>query len=80
MSAKNPYEKVIKKFLVLLGLLILSPLVFSIATKAQRIYTEGIKVYVSYLLLVIGIALLIFTVYFGFKTFKTLIDTIFKNE
>lgn len=80
MSDKNPYEKVVFMFLKLLGLLIVSPIVFSIATKAKRIYTEGIGVYISYVLLGIGVLLLIFAVYYGFRTFQTLLNTLFRDK
>lgn len=79
MKQKNPYEKVIKKFLVLLGLLFVSPIIFSVAFKAERIYTEGLGVYISYILIALGCSLLIFTVYFGFKTFQSLLDVLFRK-
>lgn len=73
------YEKVIIKFLILLGLLIISPFVVSIAFKAQRIYTEGIGMYISWVLIALGIGLLLFTVYFGFKTFQSLLNVLFRK-
>lgn len=79
-ETENPYEKVIKKFLILLGLLFTSPIIFNIALKAKKIYTEGIGVYISYVLLVIGALLLIFTVYFGFKTIQTFLNTLFRDK
>lgn len=79
-EAKNPYEKVVLMFLKLLGLLVLSPIVFSIAIKAKRIYTEGIGIYISYVLIGIGILLLVFTVYFGFKTVQTFLNTLFRDK
>lgn len=79
MEVKNPYEKPIKKFLILLGLLVLSPLVFAIALKAKRIYTEGIGIYISYILLTLGGFLLVYTVYFGFKTFQSLLNVLFRK-
>lgn len=76
---RNPYEKPIKKFLILLGLLIVSPLVLSIGFKAQRIYTESIGVYISWALIILGIFLTLFTVYFGFKTFQSLLTVLFRK-
>lgn len=73
------YEKVIIKFLILLGLLIISPFVVSIAFKAQRIYTEGIGMYISWVLIALGVSLLLFTVYFGFKTFQSLLKVLFRK-
>lgn len=80
MSQKNSYEKVIKKFLILLGLLFLSPFILSLGIKAVRIYTKGIGLIISYIALAFGIFLIIYTVYFGFKTFQTLMKTIFRNK
>lgn len=80
MEDKNPYEKVIKKFLILLGLLFISPIFFSIALKAKRVYTEGIGMYISIFLIIIGGCLLLFAIYFGFRTFQLLLNTIFREE
>lgn len=79
MTKPVTFEKGIKKLLIFLGLLIASPLVLSVAFKAFRVFKEAPKVFFAYGLLALGIILLIFTVYFGFKTFKTLLDIIFKN-
>lgn len=79
-ETQNPYEKVVKKFLILLGLLVLSPIIFNIALSAKRIYKTGLGVYISYILLGIGVFLLIFTVFFGFKTIQTLLNTLFRNK
>lgn len=80
MEKKNPYEKVVRKFLILLGLLFFSPLVFNIALKAKRVYTEGFGIYISTILIIIGAALLIYAVFFGFKTFQLLMNTIFRDK
>lgn len=80
MEERNPYEKIIIMFLKLLGLFVVAPIVFSIAIKAKRIYTEGIGVYVSYLLLAIGSFLLVFAVYYGFKTVQAFLNTLFRDK
>lgn len=80
MEEKNPYEKVVLMFLKLLGLFVVAPIIFSVAIKAKRIYTEGIGVYISYVLLAIGAGLLIFAVYYGFRTIKTFLDTLFRKK
>ncbi|WP_299001300.1 DUF6095 family protein [uncultured Tenacibaculum sp.] len=80
MSNTSTLEKGIKKLLIFLGLLIASPLVLSIAFKAIRIFKEAPKVFFAYGLLVIGVLLTLFTVYFGFKTFKTLLDYLFEKK
>lgn len=73
------YEKPIKKFLLLLALLIVSPLLLNIGFKAQRIYNHGIGIYASWFLITLGIFLTLFTVYFGFKTFQTLLNILFRK-
>ena len=80
MGNDSTLEKGIKKLLIFLGLLIASPLVLSIAFKALRIFKEAPKVFFAYALLTIGVSLTLFTVYFGFKTFKTLLDYLFEKK
>ncbi|WGH75851.1 DUF6095 family protein [Tenacibaculum tangerinum] len=80
MNKPITFETGVKKLVILLGLLIASPIILSLAFKAIRIFKEAPKIYIAYGLLVIGIILLLFTVYFGFKTFKTLLDFLFKNN
>ncbi|MBE7652887.1 DUF6095 family protein [Tenacibaculum finnmarkense] len=79
MTKKITNDVVVKKFLILLGLLIVSPIVLSLAFKAQRIFTQSPKIYIAYALLVIGIFLLLFTVYYGFRTIKTFLDALFNS-
>lgn len=79
MKQENPYKKPIKKFLFLLGLLIISPLVLSIGFKMQRIYTENTGIYLSWGLIILGIILILYTVYFGFKTFQALLNALFRK-
>ncbi|MDY0779812.1 hypothetical protein [Tenacibaculum sp. IB213877] len=71
------YEKPLKKLMILLGLLVVSPLVLSIGFKALKVYTESPKLFIGYGLVVIGFVLLIFTVYYGFKTFQSFLDILF---
>ena len=79
MSKPATFEKGMKQLLILLGLLIFSPIVLSLGFKAQRVYTESPQNIIAYILLGLGIVLILFTVYFGFKTFKTFLDTLFKK-
>ena len=79
MTTQNPYEKTIKRFLILLSLFVISPIVLSIAFKALKIYKTSPENLIAYGLLIIGAFLIIYTVYFGFQTFKLLLDTIFKK-
>lgn len=79
MATPNPYEKPIKRFLILLSLFIISPILLSIAFKALKIYKTSPENLIAYGLLVIGAVLIIYTVYFGFRTFKILLDTLFNK-
>nr|WP_299035942.1 DUF6095 family protein [uncultured Tenacibaculum sp.] len=79
MSNSSTLEKGIKKLLIFLGLLIASPLVLSIAFKALRAFKDAPKVFIAYGLLTVGVLLILFTVYYGFKTFKTILDHLFSK-
>ena len=79
MNKPTTFETGIKKLLVFLGLLIISPLVLSIAFKALRAFKEAPKVFIAYGLLVVGVLLILFTVYYGFKAFKTILDHLFSK-
>lgn len=79
MTKQNPYEKILKRFLILLSLFVISPIVLNIAFKALKVYKKSPENLIAYGLLMIGISLIIFTVYFGFKTFKLLLDTLFRK-
>lgn len=70
-------EKGFKHLAILLGLLIFSPIVISFGFKALKVYTESPQVYVAYFISGLGIFLILFAVYFGFKTFKTFLDSLF---
>ncbi|AZJ35342.1 DUF6095 family protein [Tenacibaculum singaporense] len=79
MNKPTTFETGIKKLLVFLGLLIISPLILSIAFKALRAFKDAPKVFIAYGLLAVGILLILFTVYYGFKTFKTILDHLFSK-
>ena len=78
MNKSSSTENVVKRFLILLGLLIFSPIVLSFGFKALRIFTESPKNIIAYVLLAFGILLILFTVYFGFKTIKSFLDNLFQ--
>lgn len=80
MSDQSPYERPLKRFLILLSLFIISPIVLNIAFKALKIYKKSPDNIIAYALLTIGICLIIYTVFFGFKTFKILLDVLFRNK
>lgn len=79
MSKPTTPDNVVKKFLILLGLLILSPIVLSFGFKALKIFTESPKNYIAYVLLALGIFLILYTVYYGFKTIKAFLDNLFQK-
>ena len=68
-----------RKLLILLGLLIASPLLLTTSFKAIKIYKEGYLFYVCILGIVLSAILTFFTLFFAFKTFKTIIDALFSE-
>ena len=79
MSKPASVDTIVKRFLILLGLLIFSPIVLSFGFKALRIFTESPKNSIAYILLIIGGFLILFTVYYGFKTIKAFLDNLFQK-
>ena len=69
-----------RKLLILLGLLIASPLLLTISFKAIKIYKEGYLFYVCILGIVLSAILTFFTLFFAFKTFKTLLEALFSEK
>ena len=65
---------------ILVILFILSPIVITISFKAFEKYTEAPKIYLAYFLLVIGCSLIIFTIYYAFKTFGLIKKGIFSKK
>lgn len=72
------------KALIRLGILILlfiaSPIVITMSFKATAKFTETPQLYFAYGFLVIGFLLVIFTVYYAFKTFGVLQKAIFNKD
>tara|TARA_B110000503_G_scaffold12563_1_gene17097 strand:+ start:777 stop:1022 length:246 start_codon:yes stop_codon:yes gene_type:complete len=68
-----------RKLLILLGLLIASPLLLTVSFKALKLYKEGSLFYISIAGVVLSSILIFFTLYFAFKTFKTLLDALFSD-
>lgn len=71
------YDKPVKNFLILLLLLMVSPLMLSLAFRMVRTFKVMPKILIGYIVLGISIFLILFTVYFGFKAFKTLLNYLF---
>tara|TARA_B110001454_G_C12713882_1_gene431809 strand:- start:787 stop:1029 length:243 start_codon:yes stop_codon:yes gene_type:complete len=64
-------------FLVLL--FIASPITLTIGFKALKKFDNTPKEFLSYLILIVAGFLMIFTIYFAFKTFQILLKAIFNN-
>lgn len=69
-----------RKLLILLVLLIASPLLLTISFKAIKVYGEGHLYYVSIIGIVLSSMLTFFTLFFAFKTFKTLLEALFSEK
>ena len=69
--------KGIKKLLVLILLLIISPITLNIAFKALNKMEDAM--WIAYLILAIAIILSITTIILAFKTFKTFLDALFNK-
>lgn len=76
MTEKS-YDKPVKKFLILLFLLTVSPLILSLAFRALKTFKEMPKVLIAYGLLVVSLVLILYTVYYGFKAFQTVLNYLF---
>ncbi|CAI8309640.1 MAG: Uncharacterised protein [Flavobacterium sp. SCGC AAA160-P02] len=73
-------SKGFKNLLVLLLLLIFSPLLLTISFKAFKLYKEGFLLYLSIASIILSVGLIFFTLFFAFKTFKTLLDALFYEK
>lgn len=65
---------------ILVFLFIATPIIITFGFKALDKFTEAPKMYFAYAILLVGLALLIFTIYFAFKTFGILKDAVFTNK
>lgn len=71
--------KGLKNLAILIALFIASPLTLTMGFKALKKFENTPKEYIAYLLLVVAAILIIFTIYFAFKTFQILLKAIFNN-
>tara|TARA_R110001632_G_scaffold116951_1_gene228753 strand:- start:5465 stop:5713 length:249 start_codon:yes stop_codon:yes gene_type:complete len=80
--AVNPdlVAKGFKRLLILLALLIASPISLTISFKAIKLYPEGNSFYLSVFGVVFSSILIFFTLFFGYKTFKTFLDALFSDK
>ncbi|MGK0453347.1 MAG: hypothetical protein ACJAYY_000807 [Paraglaciecola sp.] len=65
---------------ILIFLFIATPITLTMGFKAFDRFTEAPKIYLAYLILVAGCALLIYTMFFAFRTFGILQKAIFNNK
>jgi hypothetical protein len=64
---------------VLIFLFILSPISLSIGFKALKKFENTPKEFLSYAILVAAGMIMIYTIYFAFKTFKILLKALFND-
>ncbi|MGJ8744382.1 DUF6095 family protein [Polaribacter sp.] len=73
--------KILGKGLKYLGILVLffiaAPITLTMGFKALKKFTEAPKIYAAYALIFVGGLLILFTIYFAFKTFQTLLNALF---
>ncbi|QMU66032.1 MAG: hypothetical protein GKR88_18270 [Flavobacteriaceae bacterium] len=77
---KKQLVKGLKYLGVLILLFIVSPVVLSISYKALHLYKEGYQYMLSIGAVMISFLLLLFTVFFAFKTFKIIVSAIFDSK
>lgn len=77
---KNLFTKGIQQLGILVLLFITAPITLTMAFKALKKFTESPKIYLAYGLFIFSALLIIFSVYFAFKTFRTLLNALFNNS
>ena len=75
----NLLGKGLKHLAILLLLFIASPISLTVGFKALKKFENTPKEMLSYLILGAAAVLIIFTIFFAFKTFKILLNAIFNN-
>ncbi len=75
----NLLAKGLKNLGILIFLFIASPIVLTIGYKALTKFENTPKEYLSYIILFTAGILMIFTIYFAFKTFKMLLKALFND-
>lgn len=73
-------RKGLKRLAILLFFLIASPILLSMSFKALAIYHEGVKYWFSIAFLVISSLLMLFTIFYAFKTFRILLSSLFNEK
>jgi hypothetical protein len=75
----NLLGKALTKLGILVFLFIASPISLTIAYKAIKRYTEGFEYWLALFFLIFAGVLVIFTIFFAFKTFSTISKVIFNK-
>ncbi|QOD60792.1 hypothetical protein H9I45_15860 [Polaribacter haliotis] len=75
----NLLGKGLKYLAILVFLFIASPISLTMGFKALKKFENTPNEYLSYLILFLAGILMIFTIYFAFKTFKILLQALFNN-
>ncbi|PWG06286.1 DUF6095 family protein [Polaribacter aquimarinus] len=75
----NALGKGLRNLGILVFLFIASPIALTMGFKALEKFENTNKEFISYLILTIAGILIIFTIFFAFKTFNTLLKAFFKD-
>ena len=75
----NLLGKSLKYLGILIFLFIASPVLLTMGFKALNKFKNSPNEYISYLILFAAAILIIFTIYFAFKTFKILLKALFND-
>ncbi|MDA9339681.1 DUF6095 family protein [Polaribacter sp.] len=75
----NLLGKALIRLAILVFLFVISPISLTIAFKAIKLYTEGLAYWLSIIFLISAGCLLIFTIFFAFKTFSKISKAIFNK-
>ncbi|MEQ6124831.1 DUF6095 family protein [Pseudotenacibaculum sp. MALMAid0570] len=76
----NILRKGLKQLGLLLLLFIASPILLSMSFKAIAIFKEGIQYWFSIAFLIVSSLLMLFTVFYAFKTFRTILSSLFHDK
>ena len=75
----NLLGKGLKYLVILIFLFIISPISLTIGFKALKKFESTSKEFLSYIILFAAGIILIYTIYFAFKTFKILLKALFND-
>ena len=73
-------RKGLKQLGLLLFLLIAAPICLTLSFKALFFYKEGLEHTMSIIFLVISSILMLFALFYAFKTFRTLLNSLFQDN